>query len=64
MSVVHRVFCLNIYTLFLLANFAGFQDPASKDANKSKSLEMQAWGFELSFVPVDIKQLFFSILFP
>lgn len=64
MSVIHRVFCLNIYTLFFLANFAGFQDPASKDANKSKSLEIQAWGFGLSFVPVDIKQLFFSILFP
>lgn len=47
MSVVHRVFCLNIYTLFFLANFAGFRDPASKDANKSKSLEMQARGFEL-----------------
>lgn len=64
MSVVHRVFCLNIYTLFFLANSAGFQDPASKDASKSTSLEIQAWGFELSFVPVVIKQLFFSILFP
>lgn len=64
MSVVHRVFCLNIYTLFFLANFTGFRDPASKDANKSKSLEIQAWGFELSFVPVDNKQLFFSIPFP
>lgn len=56
---VHRckVFCLSIYTLFFLAGFAGFQGPASKDANKSKSLEIQAWRFKLSFVPVDIKQL-------
>lgn len=64
MSVVHRVFCLSIYMLFFLANFAGFQDPASKDASKSKSLEIEAWGFEPPFVPVDIKQLLFSILFP
>lgn len=59
MSIAHGVFCLNIYRLFFLANFAAFQDPASKDANKSKSLEIQAWGLELSFVPGDIKQLFF-----
>lgn len=72
MSVVHKVFCLNIYTLFFLASFAGFQNLASTDANKSKSLEIQARGFKLSFVPVDIKQggflvfcfCFFPILFP
>lgn len=57
MSIVRKVFCLSIYTLFFLAGFAGFQGPASKDANKSKSLEIQAWRFKLSFVPVDIKQL-------
>lgn len=64
MSIVHRVFGLSIYMLFFLANFAGFQDPASKDANESKSLEIEAWGFEPPFVLVDIKQLLFSTLFP
>lgn len=57
MFIVRKVFCLSIYTLFFLAGFAGFQGPASKDANKSKSLEIQAWRFKLSFVPGDIKQL-------